>query len=782
MRWPLAVTMSILLTIFSSIQKPSIVGTNPTFGSLISDCCDIPYTHMDGDGINVFKLAMDGAYLICYEEQATPFLKDHKDFVFDSICISSYVMLVDQSAVTTIPNSCSDLLSTNTKVTLLSDDFDERLLLASMSYSMDGQNYDISTSLQLLRKLKQQQRLIQSNEPSSITICFESSANKFLQQHPSYKVVPFCNKPLAFKLGVMHKNTSLSCCFQPLEQEGYILDTSANQKRYTFINDPQSFLEKTKNAPRKFTRYVQRLRMFSSADHKEHILAFLSAIFLILIWNAFAMHRSLQPAVQSYNKAVTCMCVCWNLIALIKYQLPLSPFTRFLWYLYYIFFLGLPLCSFLIAMEINFDSTKKNNKKIYRPFIVLYVILLAFVLTNDFHHLVFDFDPNGNWSDIYTYKIVYYCIAAYCIVTFLSGTIILYQKSKKSPYKYVRLYPLLVAFLLISYNLGYMANIEYIRETNITFLYSLLAILFQEAALNCGYIPTNSYYKQLFTSAPLHMNLYDLNGNAVLSSSNAVKLTDDHIQTILHAKKLHLKITPDTILHSSCIHGGYVVYCEDIKYLNKLHESIDSTNQNLQKTNRMLQQERNIKQQKVISDFNVSLFTTLETNIKEKTNVLQKEIHSYIQSTTHSEAQLAYITLLLVHIKRRCNLFFIQKETSVMKSLELSIYLDELCEFALLNHVNCLARIQELDVLEVAIATQIYDILFALIEECMQTNATLISTVYQENDYIHLKVLSSKQISNKTIVHLPKTSITLQQKEVDEMYSLDFIFERGDCL
>jgi hypothetical protein len=179
-----------------------------------------------------------------------------------------------------------------------------------------------------------------------------------------------------------------------------------------------------------------------------------------------------------------------------------------------------------------------------------------------------------------------------------------------------------------------------------------------EAAIRGGMIPVNSNYTKLFAHAPLAMRIMDRAGNTALSSSRELRRDDNTLQ------------------FTAPIAGGAVHWQEDISALNRLHREVGVSVRRLTAANALLAERERVKRAVDEKDTKTQIMSQLEAEIAVHTARLSDMIGN-------SESA-ARIVLLLCYIKRRCNLFFREREAGEesLPADELTGYFNELAELA----------------------------------------------------------------------------------------------------
>ena len=709
----------------------------------------------DEEYINAYSFIHNNNLVECLDVQVHEYAEQNHMAHFLPQCLSTVVIVVDQDKTSFRPSSWNDLLVSDVNVTFPKSQVMQRLCTGALAYGLEGENYSGDAAVEFLKALRLQDNLTISDDLNEITICLDTQAVRWIEEGYPLKIIIPEEGTFSYALGILSENYFPGASDRMLLKNGLrLLDGSTINNIYpgaqayapaSRISDPDHFNNQTQNIGRRIRREVSNIRKYSTADRREDIIFMTIIPIITVIWAASALYRVTHKVIRTMIYVLAGLIISWMLITLMKYQLSTGLITRILWYSYYPFLIGLPLLLLYTSIIIDKPDQHRSIPKWFLPFLIIAPLLIIMVYTNDFHHWVFRFDLNGNWSDDYTYNFGYYLIFLYCVITFLSSLIILIRKSRKSPKKQAWIYPVTVAILLIGYNAGYMLGIPLIRESNLAMVFCGFSILFLESVLHAGLIPNKTHYKELFSNSLMKMQLLDHNGNVVLSASNSEPLDDLQRFTLMSNPSQTLVKDEHTLLHSHRIHGGTAVWQEDITQINQIQHKISTSVEQLKAANALLQKEEEIRHRKIAADIKTRLFDLLEKDIEDKTQELSRKIHE-LSVTEDKQRQISYIILLLCHIKRRCNLFFIAQEGNTVSSTELAVYLDELSEFASYAQIQALVRSGISEPLDVQTATLCYDFYFSLLSWAIQSSrATLIGQLEYRQDHLTFGILSSEK-------------------------------------
>lgn len=139
---------------------------------------------------------------------------------------------------------------------------------------------------------------------------------------------------------------------------------------------------------------------------------------LYIAWGISVRMRILQKQTRRYLTGMVFLMIFWFLIRTVKYfyisatDYPVT--VRYLWYLYYLPMMFIPLLAVFIAMSAGREEDYRISGPAMLPFILTAVLFLL-VMTNDLHQLVFIFPSDAVvWTDFdYGYGVGYYFVAVW---------------------------------------------------------------------------------------------------------------------------------------------------------------------------------------------------------------------------------------------------------------------------------------------------------------------------------------------------------------------------------
>ncbi|MDY3920521.1 MAG: hypothetical protein SOZ59_16255 [Candidatus Limivivens sp.] len=222
-----------------------------------------------------------------------------------------------------------------------------------------------------------------------------------------------------------------------------------------------------------------------------------------------------------------------------KYEIPyeLPSALRYFWYFYYIPLLLIPTTGLYLAFYMRQPENYRLPKWTYGLFLTA-LILTGLVLTNDMHQLVFSF-PEGKLGEaasytvgVYEYGIVYYCIITWDIGCALVALLIILLKCRVIKNKKLLWFPFCSYGLAVIYGVSYFLNLPFWKmfTKDMSAAFCLLFALILESCIQCGLIPSNTGYVQLFASSEVAAQITDRAGNVCYRSNKSGEIQPEMVQ------------------------------------------------------------------------------------------------------------------------------------------------------------------------------------------------------------------------------------------------------------
>jgi len=696
--------------------------------------------------------------------------------------LATVIIAIDHNQTDTVLIGWNDLLDVQEEVGFLDRPGDLEMLTAAMSYGLEGEGYSLTKAMELLSSLHDDNRLKINSFESPITICYDYQAAALIENGRNIEIIIPKEGTYTYEKGLLSN--------EPLNFQGNIdqlllqaklrlldgqsdFSTYPNETAYASairVTDYNYFAKSIRNVTCLMERRVYRSKRYMSIDNREHQHFALVYIIIITIWVAWVVRRSMQKGI-SYAAFFTGIILNgWILVRLIKYQIETFPaLTRYLWYSFYIFQLSLSLVLLWMAWAIDKPEDKIMPPKWWQMMAVLISLLILLVFTNDLHGLVFHLDlSKADWDVDYSYGWGYYTVLFIGMTNLIAVFIILVQKSIRNPRKKGIVFPFAILFLFAAYTYGYIIRNPFVYETDLTIVTGVFTMLMFEGCIQSGLIPVNTKHIDLFTRSPLKMQIITKEGKVALASTPPASLLEEE----------------DYMLFASPIPGGYAVWQEDVSKLYHLQKEIKESTQMLREANAILAEEEKLK--RIMNEENAKdqLMEQLEVEIAENLEELSSRIEKLPQAKNHLK-ETTRIALLLCYIKRRCNLFFKEKETNTIFTDELMIYIDELSGIARYSNVQIVSTNEIKGSLNIRYGTLFYDFFYGIVDLAVQRGCPyIIGHLGMKKEFFTMRVLPSEdipvlQLESRLIAGIAAAKGKIITKDLEDTMGISISFPKG---
>ena len=404
-----------------------------------------------------------------------------------------------------------------------------------------------------------------------------------------------------------------------------------------------------------------------------------AALYLLLfsLWGYSLDRRIIQPQTLHCLRLTAALMLLWLILRTLKYEFVTDlTVARYIWYLYYLPMLFIPLLGVYIALSLGKSEKFRLTGRI-GALAIIPAVLFLLVITNDLHQQMFAFSSGvpgepDNYS--YSYGPVYFCYLGWTVTCMFFSLILLLKKSRIPGSKKKRLAPFVIGCATVLYGILYLSGLPAVRwwfgDMNVMFCLLFAAIY--ESCIRCRMIQSNTGYVELFEATTLAACIADSSGNIVLRSHAAC---DD----IACPEEGTQVFRPDGIRISSApISGGYAVWQDNVRPLTELRAKL-SENKAIIKNNKEKLQEAYLIQKKLyeLTEKN-RIYDELEARYGKQINRIG-QLLKQCEDAEPAEVRnlLKRILLLGTYIKRGANLYFLGMEYELLPQQELRLTVDE---------------------------------------------------------------------------------------------------------
>lgn len=407
---------------------------------------------------------------------------------------------------------------------------------------------------------------------------------------------------------------------------------------------------------------------------------------LFAAWGFSLNRRVIQKKVKYYLISVVALLIFWNILKTLKYLIVTDTIvSRYLWYLYYIPMLLIPLLVFLAGWLMGQPDDREQPDGL--RFLWLPTTFLVFlVLTNDLHQQVFRFASGQNiltFDDSrYNYGTGYYMVLVWMVLLSLAALAIMTVRCRVPVGKRKIIRLLIPLICLIIYGVLYISGIPVVRflAGDLCIVFGLLYMATCESLIRYRLIQSNSGYADLFNaSADSSAQITDRDYVVRYAAREAKEISKEQMRL---AEKQPIMLSDTVRLHNTQIPGGHVIWCEDISELLHVRKELEETQEELKERNALLKLEyERDKERRTIEEQN-RIYDLLNRCTRKQTDQIFQLVKEYEKKgkddASHREI-LARITVLCSYIKRRrhlalsvhsnCNTLFSELQSALNESL-----------------------------------------------------------------------------------------------------------------
>lgn len=404
-----------------------------------------------------------------------------------------------------------------------------------------------------------------------------------------------------------------------------------------------------------------------------------TALYLLLfaLWGFSLDRRIIQRQTLHCLRLTAALMLLWLILRTLKYSV-VTDLTagRYIWYLYYLPMLFLPLLWVYIALSMG----KSEDYRLSRGIGMLSIIpaaLFLLVITNDLHQQVFAFKsgiPGLPVSGTYSYRPLYFICLGWMVVCMVFSLVCLFRKSRIPSGEGKRITPFVLGCAMLLYSILYLSGIPAVRwwfgDMNVMFC--LLYAAIYESCIRCRMIPSNTGYVELFEATTLAACIADRSGRIVLRSRAA----DENMTCPQEGQRI---VRPDGMRISSApISGGYAVWQDNVRQLAELRTRLNANKEEMERNKKKLKDAYLV--QKSLHELTEKnrIYNELEAKHSRQTAQMRQMLARCERSGPAERRSLLKKVLLLgTYIKRSANLYFLSSEYQWLPQQELRLTVDE---------------------------------------------------------------------------------------------------------
>ena len=333
--------------------------------------------------------------------------------------------------------------------------------------------------------------------------------------------------------------------------------------------------------------------------HSSSIPLLVAAI-AFSIWGVLVYLRCLDYVLRRRLVAVATICALWMIEVILKYKSFTPFYATILWYLYYVPMTLVPLLYQLCGLRLAGLEQHRAGRRYRTALWTAAILLMVFVLTNDFHQQVFHFDRSSDtWSNDYTYGWGYFAVLIWTAFSFVTFFILVGRSSSFRIQRFSGTAALVLlggAFFAISYAL----RVPWAWKLNFSLVYCVLCVVTLEICLDCGVIPSYHDIAGIFDTLPLDLkvltrDLQEVYATPVSKPIPAGVREELRAQELGHPHAFAVVSNPDVMYRSFPLLGGSALLAQDVSEVNELNRELAHRRMELQRQNELLTADYDLK-------------------------------------------------------------------------------------------------------------------------------------------------------------------------------------------
>lgn len=404
-----------------------------------------------------------------------------------------------------------------------------------------------------------------------------------------------------------------------------------------------------------------------------------AALYLLLfaLWGYSLDRRIIQTQALHCMRLTAALILVWLVLRTLKYEVVTDiTVARYIWYLYYLPMLFIPLFGVYIALSLGKSEKYRLTGRIV-ALAAIPAILFSLVITNDLHQQMFAFNSGipgrpDNYS--YHHRYLYFICLGWMVGCMIFSLIRLLKKSRIKNGGKKPLMPFIIGCITILYGILYLTGLSAVRwwfgDMNVMFC--LLYAAIYESCIRCRMIQSNTGYVELFEASTLAAVIMDRSGNVVIRSRAA----DEDMICPQDGTQI---IRPDgTRISSAPINGGYVVWKDNVRPLTELRAQLSENKAQIKNNKEKLHEAYLIQKKLHELTEKRRIYDKLDLMYGDQINRIG-QLLKQCENTETDEVHniLKRILLLGTYIKRSANLYFLSLEHELLSQQDIQLTVDE---------------------------------------------------------------------------------------------------------
>ena len=416
-----------------------------------------------------------------------------------------------------------------------------------------------------------------------------------------------------------------------------------------------------------------------------------AALYLLLfvLWGYSLDQRIIQKPVLHCLRLMDVLMLIWLTLRTLKYEVVTDmTVARYLWYLYYLPIIFIPLLGVYIAIFLGKSENYQLSKKSWLLSLIPAALFFA-VITNDLHQQVFVFEsgiPGVPDNKVFFHRPVYFVILVWVVGCVCFSIVQLLKKTRLPSIGKRRMMPFVLSCVMLLYGVLYLLGFQVVRDVfgDMNVMFCLFYAAIYESCIHCRMIQSNTGYVELYEATTLASCIADQNGHILLHSRTAG-------ENMVCPQEGESIVCPDGMRISAApIKDGFVIWGDNVQHLTELRARLDENKRKKENNKKKLKDAYLVQKQLYELTEKNHIYDELEEKHKKQTERI-KELLEQCRNAKPPKMRehMKEILLLGTYIKRSANLYFLSQEYEKLPQQELRLTIDELVRAMNSCEVEC---------------------------------------------------------------------------------------------
>ena len=416
-----------------------------------------------------------------------------------------------------------------------------------------------------------------------------------------------------------------------------------------------------------------------------------AALYLLLfvLWGYSLDQRIIQKSVLHCLRLMDVLMLIWLTLRTLKYEVVTDmTVARYLWYLYYLPIIFIPLLGVYIAIFLGKSENYQLSKKSWLLSLIPAALFLA-VITNDLHQQVFVFEsgiPGVPDNKVVFHRPVYFVILVWIVGCVCFSIVQLLKKNRLPSIGKRRMMPFVLSCVMLLYGVLYLLGFQVVRDVfgDMNVMFCLFYAAIYESCIHCRMIQSNTGYVELYEATTLASCIADQNGHILLRSRTAG-------ENMVCPQEGESIVCPDGMRISAApVKDGFVIWGDNVQHLTELRARLDENKRKKENNKKKLKDAYLVQKQLYELTEKNHIYDELEEKHKKQTERI-KELLEQCRNAKPPKMRehMKEILLLGTYIKRSANLYYLSQEYEKLPQQELRLTIDELVRAMNSCEVEC---------------------------------------------------------------------------------------------